>query len=42
MKYRSIVMGRGLLAICGVNRAFFALGAQSMMGSWDKSIHPHF
>ena len=42
MKYQSFAMGHGLLTVRGVNRAFFALGAQSMMGSCEESIHPLF
>ena len=35
-------MGRGLLMVRGMNWAFFAFGAQSMIGSCEESIHPLF
>ena len=42
MKYQSFMIGRGLLAIRGMNWALFASGAQNMIGSWEELIHPHF
>ena len=36
------MMGRGLLAVRGVNRARFAFGARNIMGSCEESIHPRF
>jgi len=32
----------GMFIVWGRNQAFFALGAQRIMGSWDESIHPCF
>ena len=42
MKYWSFAMGQGLFMVRGENRAFFASGAQSMIGSCEESIHPLF
>ena len=42
IKYRVVSMGRGLFTDQGVKRAFFALLALRMMGSWEESIHPRF
>ena len=42
MKYRFLMIGRGLLVVRGTNRALFAFGARNMMGSCEESIHPLF
>ena len=42
IKYWVVSMGRGLFMDRGVKRAFLALFALRMMGSWEESIHPRF
>ena len=42
MKYQSCWQFLGWLICHGMNHAFIVLGAQSMIGNWEWSIHPLF